>query len=119
MKFERVLICGSRKWSDISMIACVIDKLWPKVIIHGSCAGADLIADSLARNRSIPVESYPADWVKHGKGAGHIRNAEMIKQGKPDLVVAFLKKSEENRGTKNMITQAKEAGIQVVRLEDE
>ena len=56
---------------------------------------------------------YPADWDTHGRGAGPIRNKQMLEEGKPDLVIAF----PGGKGTANMIGQAKEAGIPVREIE--
>jgi hypothetical protein len=57
-------------------------------------------------------ERYPADWQKHGRAAGPIRNKQMLEEGKPDLVVAF---SEQpiTKGTQNMVDLAKAAGVPV------
>jgi UDP-N-acetylmuramoylalanine-D-glutamate ligase len=60
----------------------------------------------------IPVETYEADWDTHGKAAGPIRNKRMLDEGKPDLVVAF----PGGRGTANMISQARKAGVEVIEV---
>ena len=82
-------------------------------LIHGCAKGADLLAEQAWANLKIEgyVERFPADWVKHGKAAGPIRNKQMLDEGKPDLVIAFLAK--DSRGTKNMIEQAEKAGVDV------
>ena len=51
----------------------------------------------------MPVSDLYAQWTKYGKSAGPIRNAEMLRFGKPQLVVAF----PGGDGTENMIGQAK------------
>lgn len=48
-----------------------------------------------------------ADWKKHGKAAGPIRNGIMLRDGKPDMVVAF----PGGRGTANMVDQARLADL--------
>ena len=48
--------------------------------------------------------------MTHGKGAGPIRNQRMLDAGQPDLVVAF----EGGRGTADMITRTKRAGIEIL-----
>ena len=45
-----------------------------------------------------------------GLAAGPIRNKQMLVEGKPNLVIAFVWK-ELGPGTSNMLKQAKEAGI--------
>jgi len=52
---------------------------------------------------------FPADWSRHGKSAGPIRNRQMLIEGRPDIVVAF----PGGKGTANMIKQAVEAGVKV------
>jgi hypothetical protein len=54
---------------------------------------------------------YKAEWDKHGRAAGPIRNQQMLDDGKPDLVLAFA----GGRGTDDMCRRAREAGIEVRR----
>ncbi len=54
-------------------------------------------------------EVYEADWHEHGRAAGPIRNARMIAEGRPDLVIAF----PGGRGTADMVSRARKAGIEV------
>ena len=53
--------------------------------------------------------AYPANWKKHGRAAGPIRNKQMLEEAKPDLVIAF----PGGAGTANMVKQAREAGVKV------
>jgi hypothetical protein len=82
------------------------------VVIEGEARGADQAAWQWAIQRGVPTAEFPADWETHGKAAGPIRNKQMLKEGKPDMIIAFHKHFEESRGTKNMITQAKKAKIE-------
>ena len=50
------------------------------------------------------MERYPADWDRHGRQAGVIRNRQMITEGNPNLVVAFHADIERSKGTKDMVT---------------
>lgn len=110
----RVLICGSRHFNDYAKLFNELFDLncykW-KTIIHGGARGADSLANLWAEAHNYEIECYPADWKTHGKAAGPIRNRQMLVEGKPDLVVAFL--APDSRGTKNMIEQAEKAGIPV------
>ena len=83
--------------------------LRPSVVIHGGARGADISADVCALAFGIDVEVYPADWAKHGKAAGPIRNAQMLREGRPDAVLAF----PGGRGTADMVRRAKRAGVPV------
>ncbi len=79
------------------------------VIIQGCAEGVDLAADDWSIVNYSQRDPYPADWNKHKKAAGSIRNQQMIDEGKPDLVVAF----PGGPGTADMVRRAKKAGIPV------
>lgn len=89
----RLLVCGGRDYDDIATLHRKLQALHDlrpiSVLIHGAAMGADSMAGSWARHRGIPEHPYPADWTKHRKAAGPIRNQQMLDEGKPDLVIAF------------------------------
>ena len=107
-----VLVCGSRNWTDGSRIYDVLRVLqWtlgPFTVIHGDAKGADRIAGRAARALGLPVEAYPADWERHGKAAGYIRNKAMLDMN-PSCVVAFW--DGVSRGTKMTMDLATEREI--------
>ncbi len=111
----KVLICGSRTWHDIEAIRQVLWAL-PRdtVIIHGTARGADSIAGRLAQTLGMRVEEFPAEWEEYGRAAGPIRNRLMLDEGRPDLVHAFQAGMTRSRGTADMISQARQAGVPVV-----
>lgn len=113
----RVLISGSRGWTDKQRIIDALDKL-PKIdiIIQGGAKGADSIARDIAKERNIQCITYPALWNKYGRAAGMIRNQQMLDEGKPDIVLAFPKKT--SIGTFGMMRIAKKAGITVEMYKD-
>lgn len=119
----RILICGGRdmnssdvwNWLEKFLRTDVENALgyksWPPTaIIHGGARGADEGAGQWAESEGIKPTVYKANWKKHGKAAGPIRNRKMIDEGKPDIVVAF----PGGAGTKNMVEQAESAGIPVI-----
>ena len=112
----RVLVTGGRDFSDRELLFEALDGLHSThgftVLIHGDANGADRLSGEWATSRGIKVEVHPADWKKHGRAAGPIRNQKMLEQ-KPDLVVAF----PGGNGTADMVRRAKEAGIEVVAVE--
>lgn len=110
----RVLVCGSREYENFRHVNQILSGLLkkPAVIIHGAAPGVDTWAGLWARNNDITEEVYPADWDKYGKAAGPIRNKQMLTEGQPEMVVAF--RGPNSRGTQNMITQARKAGIETV-----
>lgn len=109
----RILICGDREWNDFKTIDDFLATLSPDTeIIEGDCRGADKISGYLAIKRGMKVYKESANWNKYGNEAGPIRNKLMIDKYHPDLVVAFHNNIERSKGTKNMLKQAKEHGIQ-------
>lgn len=113
----RVLVCGSRDWTDYEAIRREIMTLPASLnlVIHGNAVGADRAAGRAASLSGIEVASYPADWKKYGRAAGPIRNQQMLDEGRPDLVLAFWK--NKSRGTEDMIRRARKAGIEVKVIE--
>lgn len=107
----RLLICGDRKWNDYEMIANALREIRPSLLIEGEANGADIISRIEAEILGIPVLKFPADWNKYGKSAGPIRNTQMLKEGKPDMVIAFHDNIESSKGTKHMVTIANRANI--------
>lgn len=124
----RVLVCGGR---DFTNQEYVTKHLWQvdtecsgiSRIIHGGCRGADWLAhqwiselalddEELMDPMEVPVSVYKADWDKHGKAAGPIRNQQMLDEGKPNLVLAFA----GGKGTDDMCRRAREAGVEVRRF---
>jgi glutamine amidotransferase PdxT len=112
----RLLVTGGRAYWDKEELYRVLDKIAEdysvSVVIHGAATGADTLAGYWAEDRGIEVIPVPAEWNLYGRQAGHIRNRLMLEQYKPDLVVAF----PGGRGTRNMVTISKKAGIEVIEL---
>lgn len=108
----RVLVCGGRDYDQTGRIGEVLDDLHELCpfthVIHGGARGADIRAGVWARHRGIQEVRCDANWDKHGKAAGHIRNGAMLAL-QPDLVVAF----PGGRGTADMVRQARAAGVHV------
>ena len=119
MKSFKVLVCGGRDYNDYRHVRKVLNRLHEAVrlsgkvlvIIHGNARGADLLADTYARDEQIEVLSFPANWDLYGKRAGFIRNKQMLDVGKPDLIIAF----PGGRGTDMMCEIAEKAGVPVRR----
>lgn len=59
-----------------------------------------------AKRNGIPVEKYPADWEKHGKRAGMLRNAEM--GDVCDQALIFINETGRSNGTRNMMAILKD-----------
>ncbi len=113
----RILICGSRHFNDYQKLCNEMDELNLDevqliTIISGHARGADTLGEKYAEECGWELDVYPADWKTYGKRAGPIRNSKMLKEGKPDLVVAF--RGPNSRGTQNMIDQSLKAGVKII-----
>ncbi len=116
-KMLAVIICGSRVFNDRTLISHVVfNNSLPDFIVTGGAEGADSIGESLADFHDIPLIVMRAQWDKHGRAAGPIRNAGMLdvlnalrECGWETMVYAFpLGKSP---GTRGMIRLAGMADI--------
>lgn len=105
----RLLVCGSRTWSDRAMIRQVISDLSPSVVIDGGARGADRIANGIVRELGIETLTFRARWDEYGRAAGMIRNRQMIGDGRPDMGAAFW--NGRSRGTRDMIRRLQGVGI--------
>ena len=114
----RVLVCGGRDYNDADTMRRVMDGIHAEasitVLIYGMARGADDLAKMWASSRGIKRLGFPANWERHGRSAGAIRNQEMLDKGLPNMVIAF----PGGRGTADMVRRAKEAGIPVLEVEE-
>lgn len=116
----RILVTGSRNWTDRVTIGnalqkAVLDLPWDGIsehvtVVHGGARGADTYADVVARTFGFHVEVHPADWQREGKAAGPLRNARMVALG-ADVCLAFPLGIAA--GTRHCMRLAEKAGIPV------
>lgn len=104
----KIIVSGHRDLRDAEQVDITLSELKPTLIIHGGARGADNLAGQWAKEHGVPVRVYPANWGLYGKGAGPIRNQQMVDAG-ADYWVAFL--APTSRGTADFIRRAKAAGI--------
>jgi len=115
----RVIIAGSRSFTDYSKLKKVCDHILQHMedieIVSGGARGADKMGENYAEERGYPIEKFPADWKQYNKQAGYIRNEEMAVYA--DGLIAFW--DGESRGTSHMINLAKKHGLEltVVKFE--
>jgi hypothetical protein len=109
----KILICGSRDWTDYKKIENEIlnQNINNLVLITGGARGADNIAESIAKKLNIENKIYYAEWNKYGNAAGPIRNEKMIKEEKPNLIIAFQK--NHSKGTQDTINRGNKYKIPV------
>ena len=114
----RILVTGSRDWADWNLLNDTLNEYANEqniVIVHGDCpTGADAMAQRWVDYQGVRVERYPADWDKHGKSAGPIRNQQMVDLG-ADICLAFP--LPQSRGTVHCMNAARKAGIPVRVIE--
>ncbi|MBE6770480.1 MAG: DUF2493 domain-containing protein [Ruminococcaceae bacterium] len=107
---KRVVIAGCRDYNNYDEAKKYIDFCLSNIrkenniiILSGCASGADAIGERYAKENGFEVEKHPADWEKHGKAAGPIRNKEMAE--KCDCVICLW--DGKSRGTRSMIFYAK------------
>jgi hypothetical protein len=102
-EFMRIIIAGSRGITDYSVVhEAIIQSGWLADITHivsGCALGVDKLGERFADNYDITVIKSPADWKKHKKAAGYIRNQEMAQNA--DALIAVW--DGKSKGTMNMI----------------
>ena len=116
----RVLVTGSRDWSNADLIRHHLTRAWltvegPFTVVHGACpTGADWMASDWVANMieadmgDVREEAHAANWQLEGKRAGFIRNARMVNLG-ADVCLAFIRNG--SRGASHTARLAEEAGI--------
>lgn len=99
----KVIIAGSR---DITCYHQVIFAFMESgfyenctEIVSGCARGVDTVGEQIARSRGIPVKKFPADWNKHGRRSGPLRNIQMGDYA--DALVAI--RLNNSKGTTHMI----------------
>ena len=108
-----IVICGSRHFTDYSVLSSALDdflSIFQKeeiCIVSGGCRGADSLALQYAQDRSISFLKYPADWKRFGKSAGIIRNFQMLEIAN----ICFGFHDGVSRGTAQMLRISRAKGI--------
>lgn len=119
-----VIVTGGRNYKNKDLVYKTLDGLLEEfghvILYHGAASGADELASRWADDRDIlQIKNY-ADWERHGRAAGPIRNREMVEAAKgywnaPCMMVAF----PGGKGTADAIKVGKKHGLEVRIVEDE
>lgn len=113
----RVLVTGSRTWTDTDTIVSQLVQHWydgSAILVSGGCPmGADRIAETVWSSWGGAIERHPADWARFGRSAGFKRNAEMVAAG-ADVCLAFIQ--DRSAGASHTARLAEKAGIPTRRL---
>ena len=119
-----ILVSGSRdldRWDEVGIVHDALSRHDPRrqsSVMHGCAPGVVTGAGEWAEH--VPVIEMPAQWKRHGKSAGPKRNAEMVKVARAmwecgwDVVVLCFPRPN-SRGTRDMITKARRAGMDAAR----
>jgi hypothetical protein len=112
-----IVVTGSRTWTDKERIRQRLLHYKPDLVVTGGhkykdeTKSADALAKQVCEEEGIPCETRKANWRQYGSFAGFLRNAEMLDEFNPDLVLAFW--DGFSSGTKNCIQSAYHRGITV------
>ncbi len=83
---------GGRKWANVAVTYAALDSIHAYMpisfVIEGGAHGADSLVRAWAIHRDINNWVEQADWDKHGRSAGIIRNEVMAKMPF-DIAVGF------------------------------
>jgi len=108
----RLIIAGGRHFMDYNLMKTKLDIILSSVdediqIVSGMANGADTLGLRYASENKLFVKEFYAEWGKHGKKAGPIRNKEMAEYS--THCICFW--DGVSRGTENMISLSKEYGL--------
>ncbi len=110
-----ITVGGCRNFFDKEIVFSYLDQVlgpYTKneiVILSGHCSGVDQLAELYAKERGCELLLFPADWKRYGRGAGPIRNKQMVE--KSDWVIAFW--DQTSRGTASLISYAQKLNKKV------
>jgi hypothetical protein len=104
----KVVIAGSRTIVNYADVVKAIEKSnFPITEVVCGCAmGVDRLGQQWAISKGVAVKEMPANWNKHGKAAGPIRNKEMAEYADAAIIVW----DGYSKGALNMIQQIKKVG---------
>lgn len=107
----KVIIAGSRDITDYNLLLKAVraSQIRPTEVVCGKARGVDTLGEEFAKRNGIPIKYFPAEWSKHGRAAGHIRNRQMGDYA--DALIAIW--DGKSTGTKGMIDYAKSQGLTV------
>lgn len=106
----KTIIAGCRDIDDTGIVQDAIERsgFGPGTteVVSGGASGIDRVGESLAHLHGVAVKVFRADWKKHGRAAGPIRNREMAAYA--DRLIAVW--DGKSRGTENMICEMERLG---------
>lgn len=115
-KLARIIVAGSRECTDENLVYTYIathisgstDPDYDIEIVSGMARGPDMFGYQYAKDHSIPVAKFPAQWDLFGqKTSGMVRN-NLMAMYSTDLVAFHL---NDSPGTRNMIITVRREGL--------
>lgn len=79
----KTVIYGGRDFKEYPILEAAIELasdygIKVTSVISGKAQGAGALGEQYAKKNGLGLELYPADWNKHGKKAGFMRNSTMV-----------------------------------------
>ena len=109
----KIIIAGGRDFNDYNKLCQICDHMLQNQqdieIVSGTAKGADQLGEKYANEKGYKITRFPANWDKHGKAAGYLRNEEMAKYA--DALIAFW--DNKSKGTEHMINLAKKYNLKI------
>lgn len=102
-------IVGYRKFTDYKKFSKIVDDYvkeigqQPVLIVSGGAKGVDSMAEQYAKEHKIPTQIFYPDWDKYKKGAGLMRNTDIVKESTHVLALP----GKKSVGTVDSINKAK------------
>ena len=117
-----VVVTGSRDWCDTAQMETILTPVLNEtgaLLLHGDCRGADRMAASIAQRRGLVPIAMPAQWDKHGRKAGPLRNRAMRDvalslRSCGYRVVCYAFPLPQSKGSRHCVQLMRDAGIDVV-----
>ena len=107
----KVIIAGGRDLTDYDVCLEGVKNAGFDIteVVSGHARGADSLGERFAQEAGLPLKLFPAEWDKHGRAAGPIRNNQMAAYA--DALIALW--DGDSKGTRHMIQQAQKLGLKV------
>lgn len=114
----RLLCFGSRGWPFPGMVTTALTSYYmdepavgpdPFKLITGGAQGVDTFAEEWAQAMNIWSVVYKADWKQYGKGAGPIRNQQMLDEENPTHYLGFI--LDNSSGSMDMLSRLVKARV--------
>lgn len=107
----KTIVAGSRSITDYKTVhSAIYEAPWIITeVVSGGAPGVDTLGEQAAAEFGIPVKLFPADWNKHRRAAGPIRNQQMAEYA--DALIAIW--DGVSNGTADMIRRAKHHKLRI------